>query len=139
MSTSDGVVLRVAGLKKYFTVGGGLLGRNKSSLKAVDGISFEIEEGTTYGLVGESGCGKTTTAKMILLLERPTEGQIRFEDEDTWTMSRDSRRRYKALGAGRVPGPLGLAQSSNAGGRHHRRAPAGQQHHDQGRDQNEGG
>ena len=139
MSTSDGIVLRVAGLRKYFTVGGGLLGRNKSSLKAVDGISFEIEEGTTYGLVGESGCGKTTTAKMILLLERPTEGQIRFEGEDTWTMSRDSRKRYKASVQAVFQDPWASLKSSNAGGRHHRRAPAGQQPHEQGRDQNEGG
>ena len=71
MSTGNGTVLEVKSLKKHFPVSSGMFSRSKSSLKAVDGISFQIEQGKTYGLVGESGCGKTTTAKMILLLENP--------------------------------------------------------------------
>ena len=96
MSTSNGVVLELKNLKKYFPVsrGLGILGRNKAFLKAVDGISLQIEEGKTNGLVGESGCGKTTTAKMILQLEEPTEGTIFFEGEDIKTMDRDGKKRY---------------------------------------------
>ena len=96
MSTENSVVLRINNLKKHYVVGQGLFGRGKVFLKAVDGINFEIEAGKTYGLVGESGCGKTTTAKMILLLERPTEGDISFDGQDTWTLKREDLKRYKA-------------------------------------------
>ena len=96
MTTQDGAIVAVHGLKKYFPVGSGFLGRNRSWLKAVDGISFGIEPGKTFGLVGESGCGKTTTAKMILLLETPTEGTVSFEGDNAFTLDRDGRKRYKA-------------------------------------------
>ena len=92
----NGVLLRVEGLKKYFPMGSGFLTRKRTQLKAVDGINFEIEAGKTYGLVGESGCGKTTTARMILLLERPTEGTFYYGGNDALTMDRDSRREYKS-------------------------------------------
>ena len=95
MSTGNGII-RVNNLKKHFPVGQGFLGRGKVFLKAVDGVNFEIEEGKTYGLVGESGCGKTTTAKMILLLERPTEGEVSFEGQDAFALDREARKRYKA-------------------------------------------
>jgi oligopeptide/dipeptide ABC transporter ATP-binding protein len=94
--TANGVVLKVEGLKKHFPVSQGLFKRGKMFLKAVDGINFEIELGKTYGLVGESGCGKTTTAKMILLLETPTDGKISFEGIDALHLEREERRRYKA-------------------------------------------
>ncbi len=100
MSTSNGstngAILEVRDLKKYFKVNSGVFSRSKASLKAVDGISFVIEEGKTYGLVGESGCGKTTTAKMILLLEDPTEGTILFDGEDALAMNKDGLRNYKS-------------------------------------------
>ena len=96
MSTRDGVVLRVRDLKKHFPVSQGVFFRRKAFLKAVDGISFEIEEGKTYGLVGESGCGKTTTAKMILLLENPTGGQILFGEDDAWLLRGAGRKLYKS-------------------------------------------
>jgi ABC-type oligopeptide transport system ATPase subunit len=82
MTSSEGALLSVRNLKKYFPVGSGFLGRSKAMLKAVDGVNFDIEPGKTYGLVGESGCGKTTTAKMILLLEEPTDGGVSFEGAD---------------------------------------------------------
>ena len=75
-------LLQVRDLKKHFPVGGRLLGRERGWVKAVDGISFTINRGETLGLVGESGCGKTTTSKLILAAEAPTAGAIEFEGRD---------------------------------------------------------
>ncbi len=76
-------LLEVRGLKKYFSVIKGLLlGHTVGWIKAVDDISFSIEEGRTFGLVGESGCGKTTTGRVILLLEKATEGSVLFRGGD---------------------------------------------------------
>ena len=76
-------VLEVQGLKKYFPVStGGLLHRRTGWVKAVETVDFAIMPGETLGLIGESGCGKTTTAKLILLQEKPTEGSIRFAGEE---------------------------------------------------------
>jgi oligopeptide/dipeptide ABC transporter ATP-binding protein len=77
---ADAPLLEVARLTKHFTVRRGL-GWSSATVRAVDGISFRIDAGTTLGLVGESGCGKTTTSKVILGLERPTSGEIRFEGQ----------------------------------------------------------
>ena len=74
-------VLEVRGLLKHFPVRRGLLGR-AAWVKAVDGVSFAIGAGETLGLIGESGCGKTTTSKLILLQERPTAGSIAFAGRD---------------------------------------------------------
>jgi oligopeptide/dipeptide ABC transporter ATP-binding protein len=77
------VILEVRRLVKHFPVGGGgLLGGAPAVVKAVDDISFAIRRGETLGLVGESGCGKTTTGRCILMLERPTSGQVIFEGRD---------------------------------------------------------
>lgn len=89
-------LLEVRNLKKYFPVGTGVFNRNKAMLKAVDGVSFSIDKGKTYGLVGESGCGKTTTAKMILLLENPTEGTISFRGQNALEMDKETNRGYKS-------------------------------------------
>ena len=116
------VVLEAAGLSKHFPRRRGLFGGDRGVVRAVDGISFAIEGGRTLGVVGESGCGKTTTAKLVLGLEEPTGGSIRFEGRD---LQHARRRRAPALpqiGAGRVPGPVRLAQSAHARERHHRRA-----------------
>jgi oligopeptide/dipeptide ABC transporter ATP-binding protein len=75
-------LLQVRDLKKHFPVGNRLLGRERGWVKAVDGISFTINRGETLGLVGESGCGKTTTSKLILAAEAPTAGAIEFEGRD---------------------------------------------------------
>ena len=88
-------LLEVQGLTKHFPVRQGLLGRSSGLVHAVDGVSFTIEAGTTLGLVGESGCGKTTTSKLILGLERPTAGAIRFQGEDALALDRAALARYR--------------------------------------------
>ena len=80
--TGDVPLLEVRNLVKHFHVGGGLFGGRAGIVRAVEGVSFEIRRGETLGLVGESGCGKTTTGRCILQLERPTHGQILFEGRD---------------------------------------------------------
>src|SRR5262245_40627935 len=88
-------LLEVAGLTKHFPVRRGLLGWTPQHVRAVDSISFGIEGGTTFGLVGESGCGKTTTSRRILGLERPTAGASRFEGQDVLALGREAERRYR--------------------------------------------
>jgi len=94
-------LLEVRDLKKHFPIGASLLGKARGWVKAVDGISFSIESGETLGLVGESGCGKTTTAKLILAAEEPTAGAIDFEGrtlgELHGTGLRDYRRKVQVV------------------------------------------
>ncbi|MCJ7605371.1 MAG: dipeptide ABC transporter ATP-binding protein [Dehalococcoidales bacterium] len=76
------VILEGRDLTKYYPVRAGLLQRTVGYVRAVDGISFKVEQGKTLSIVGESGAGKTTAAKQVLLLEKPTSGTIFFEGED---------------------------------------------------------
>jgi oligopeptide transport system ATP-binding protein len=98
---SDELILEVRDLVKHFEVGGGLFGGPPGLVKAVDGVSFAIRRGETLGLVGESGCGKTTTGRCILQLERPTSGQVIFEGVDLTTLGqvelRAVRRRVQVI------------------------------------------
>jgi oligopeptide transport system ATP-binding protein len=89
--------LRVTHLVKHFPVGRGLpWARPDAYVRAVDGISFEVKPHETVTLVGESGCGKTTTARLVLRLERPTAGEIRFDDRDISVVRGSDLRRYRA-------------------------------------------
>jgi oligopeptide/dipeptide ABC transporter ATP-binding protein len=92
-------LIELKNIQKIYQVGGGFLGSGSKDLTAVNNISFKIEEGQTYGLVGESGCGKTTTAKMILMLEEPTQGSIIFNDQDLFKTSQSDpeyKKNYKS-------------------------------------------
>jgi len=89
------IVLEAAGLSKHFRAKRGIFGGDRGVVRAVDGISFTIEGGQTLGVVGESGCGKTTTAKLVLGLEEPTGGAIRFEGKDLQELDGAGRRHYR--------------------------------------------
>ena len=80
-------LLEVRNLKKYFPVRSGLLSKTNGWVKAVDDVSFDVYPGETLGLVGESGCGKTTTGRCLLRLEEPTSGQVVFEGSDVLKMN----------------------------------------------------
>src|SRR6202040_3201115 len=80
-------LLRVKDLVKQFPVKSGLLSRTVERVHAVDGVSFDIGRGETLGLVGESGCGKSTTGRCILRLIEPTSGEIWFEGKDTTALT----------------------------------------------------
>ena len=94
-------LLQVRNLVKHFKIGGGLFGGRAGLVRAVDGVSFAIQRGETLGLVGESGCGKTTTGRCILQLERPTAGEVRFEGRELTTLGvaelRAVRRRIQVI------------------------------------------
>jgi peptide/nickel transport system ATP-binding protein len=87
-------LVQIKNLKKYFTVETDLFGRPVSVLKAVDDVSFDIYKGEAFGLVGESGCGKTTIGKMLVNLYTPTSGQIIFEGTDLTRLNEKKRREY---------------------------------------------
>src|SRR5207247_1717434 len=89
------LILEARNLTKHFPLRRGLFARETAVVRAVDDVSFAIEAGKTLGLVGESGCGKTTTAKLVLLLEQPTGGVICFEGQDLRALGGGSLRDYR--------------------------------------------
>jgi oligopeptide/dipeptide ABC transporter ATP-binding protein len=91
----DDFILEVRNLKKYFDLGGGFLSRSKLTIRAVDDISFGVRRGETFGLVGESGCGKTTLGQTIIRLYEPTAGNIVFDGTDISTMGANELRQHR--------------------------------------------
>lgn len=94
--TDQDVILRVRGLKKHFPITSGIvIQRQVGAVRAVDGIDFDVYRGETLGLVGESGCGKSTTGRTVLQLYRPTEGSVEFEGEELTTLKGDDLRKMR--------------------------------------------
>src|SRR5687768_18494904 len=85
-------LLEIRNLKKHFPVGQALFSRNKDVLKAVDGVNLSIQQGETLGLVGESGCGKSTIGRLLLRLIEPTAGQVLHSGEDIVPLSKTALR-----------------------------------------------
>ena len=88
-------LLEVKDLVKHYAVRGGVLRRQVGTVHAVDGVSFSLGVGETLGLVGESGCGKSTVARSVLRLIEPTSGQIRLDGEDITHLSKTAMRRHR--------------------------------------------
>ncbi|HKL80075.1 MAG TPA: dipeptide ABC transporter ATP-binding protein [Mobilitalea sp.] len=86
--SSEDIILEVKNLKKYFPIKAGVFSKQKGDVKAVDGISFKIKRGTTMGLVGESGCGKSTVGRTILRLIEKTSGDVIFKGEEVFDLDR---------------------------------------------------
>ena len=84
-------LLQVKNLVKHFPIKGGVLGRVVDKVHAVDGVSFDLHAGETLGVVGESGCGKSTTGRCILRLIEPTSGEVCFEGRNVTAMDKQSR------------------------------------------------
>jgi oligopeptide transport system ATP-binding protein len=89
-------LLEVRDLTKHFPVHKGVLSRSVGWIRAVDGVSFTLKEGETLGLVGESGCGKTTVGRCLLRLIEPTAGEVQFEGKDLLGMDREELRKVRA-------------------------------------------
>src|SRR5713226_6648821 len=88
-------LIDVKGLKVYFPIKGGILGRAVAHVKAVDGVDLFVKRGETLGLVGESGCGKSTTGRAILQLIKPTSGSVKLEGTELTTLSHAEIRRKR--------------------------------------------
>lgn len=88
-------LLKVTNLKQHFPIKGGFLGRTINHVKAVDGVSFAIHEGETVSIVGESGCGKSTTGRAILRLDEPTDGEVEFDGQDLLSFSKREMRQNR--------------------------------------------
>ena len=80
-ASRDQVILEVRGLRKYFPVRGGVLNRQVAAVQAVDDVSFTVRRGETLGIVGESGCGKSTTARLLIRLLEPDDGSVLFDGQ----------------------------------------------------------
>ncbi len=89
------LLLEVEGLKKYFPITGGLFGKKQGEVKAVDDVSFYVKKGETLGIVGESGCGKSTTGRLLMRLIEASDGRILFEDKEITKMSKSELRKIR--------------------------------------------
>jgi len=94
-AANNTAVLKVEGLKKYFPIKKGILSRTVGHVYAVDGVSFQIYEGETLGLVGESGCGKSTVGRTVLRLLEPTEGTIEIDGTDITNLNKPELRDFR--------------------------------------------
>lgn len=95
MTNNNNSLIEVQNLTKHFPVGAGLFGAGAEVVRAVDGVSLAIRQGETFGLVGESGCGKSTAGRCILRLIEPTSGEVRFQGRDLLKVGSDTLRRLR--------------------------------------------
>ncbi|MFQ5793482.1 MAG: ABC transporter ATP-binding protein [Candidatus Bipolaricaulia bacterium] len=95
VNDSDGTLVRVEGLKKQFPISAGLFRRSQHFVHAVDDVSFQIAKGEIFGLVGESGCGKTTTGKLLVKLMEPTAGEIHLKDINLTTLDGNRLKQFR--------------------------------------------
>ena len=122
-------LLEVRGLQMHFPVTEGIvISRKVGEVKAVDGIDFTVRRGETLGLVGESGCGKTTTGRCILRLEKPTAGEIIYDGVDIAKMRAQGPLVAAPADSGHLSGSVQFAEPAHEGRRDHRRADHGSRH-----------
>ena len=115
-------LLEVENLKKHFPVYKGVFSRVSGHVYAVDGVSFHINRGETLGLVGESGCGKSTVGRTLLKLLEPTEGKIRVHGKDITDLDTAADVSISGTDADDLPGSLRIVEPAHVGRRHRRRA-----------------
>ena len=121
-NTARGPLVDVENLKVYFPIYSGLLQRRSGDVRAVDDVTFDIKRGETLGLVGESGCGKSTTGRALIRLRNPTSGTVTFDGTDLMSLSHEELRTDAAPDADHLSGPVFVTQPADDGVVDHRRA-----------------
>ena len=118
------VLIEARSLTKHFPVKGGVFQTTQAWVRAVENVSLTIRRGETLGLVGESGCGKTTIGRMLLRLIEPTEGQVLFDGQDITKLSERELKALPPRNADHFPGPVFVARPAHADWRQHWRGTA---------------